>query len=66
MTAPSASIEVVEAGPQKFELTVVFDGQRFACGSYLNRASAQQAGRLFVVRKEGERAGRAKRPRKKG
>ncbi len=59
-------IQVDEVGPQKFELTVLFDGRRFACGSYLNRASAMLAGRLFVQRKEGERAGRQKRPRKKG
>ena len=60
-----ATIEIHEAGPQKFELAVTFDGQRFACGNYLNRAAAQQAARLFVARKEGERAGGKKSPRRK-
>jgi hypothetical protein len=58
-------IDIREAGPQKFELAVTFDGQRFECGNYLNRAAAQQAARLFVARKEGERAGRKKSPRRK-
>lgn len=61
----TASIEVVEIGPQKFGLTVVFDGQRFECGTYISRAAASQAGRLFVERKEGEQKGRQKRPRRK-
>jgi hypothetical protein len=66
MTLPrETSIQVDETGPQKFALTVVFDGQRFECGSYLNRAAAMQAGRLFVERKQGEAAGRKKRPRGK-
>lgn len=66
MTSPQeTSIQVDEIGPQNFALTVIFEGQRFACGSYLNRASAMQAGRLFVERKEGEQAGRKKRPRGK-
>ncbi|MBP2303169.1 hypothetical protein [Azospirillum picis] len=52
-----SSIMVDEAGPQKFTLTVMFDGQRFDCGSYISRAAAMQAGRLFVQRKEGEAAG---------
>ncbi len=60
-----ASIEVEETGPETFALTVVFDGQRFACGTYLNRAAAMQAGRLFIARKQGEEAGRKKRPRGK-
>jgi hypothetical protein len=60
-----SSIQAEETGPQKFALTVVFDGQRFECGTYLNRASAMQAGRLFVERKQGEQAGRKKRPRGK-
>ncbi len=59
------SIEVEETGPETFVLTVVFDGQRFACGTYLNRAAAMQAGRLFIARKQGEEAGRKKRPRGK-
>jgi hypothetical protein len=58
-------IDIREAGPQKFELAVTFDGQRFECGNYLNRAAAQQAARLFVARKEGERTGRKKSPRRK-
>ncbi|CAO3355165.1 hypothetical protein [Azospirillum palustre] len=59
--APSP-ILVEETGPQSFTLTVTFDGQRFECGSYLNRAAAMQAGRLFLQRKEGEAAnGRTKR-----
>jgi UDP-N-acetylmuramyl pentapeptide synthase len=59
------TIDVRELGPQKFELAVTFEGQRFECGSYLSRAAAQQAGRLFVARKEGERAGQKKTPRRK-
>jgi hypothetical protein len=59
------TIEIREAGPQKFELAVTFDGQRFDCGNYLNRTAAQQAAKLFVARKEGERAGRKKSPRRK-
>jgi hypothetical protein len=60
-----ATIDIKEVGPQKFELAVTFDGQRFECGNYLNRAAAQQAGRLFVARKQGEQAGRKKMPRRK-
>ena len=59
------AIEIREAGPQKFELTVIYDGQSFECGNYLSRAAAQQAGRLFVARKDGEQAGRKKAPRRK-
>lgn len=67
MTASAkVNIEVAEIGPQKFELVVTYDGQRFACGNYVSRAAAMQAGKLFVARKEGEQAGRQKRPRKKG
>lgn len=58
------TIDIREVGPQKFELAVTFDGQRFECGNYLNRAAAQQAARLFVARKEGERAGGKKSRRK--
>ncbi|GGF35152.1 hypothetical protein GCM10011611_46780 [Aliidongia dinghuensis] len=65
MAESRATIEIREAGPQKFELSVTFDGQRFECGNYLNRAAAQQAGRLFVTRKEGEQAARKKAPRRK-
>ena len=58
----SASIMVDEAAPQSFALTVMFDGQRFDCGSYISRAAAMQAGRLFLQRKESEAAnGRTKR-----
>lgn len=65
MAAPAHSVEVEELGPQKFSLAVTFDGQRFDCGAYVNRAEALKAGRLFVERKEGEQAARGKRPRKK-
>jgi hypothetical protein len=65
MPEPSAQILVEETGPQKFALVVVFDQQRFDCGIYISRTAALQAGRLFVARKEGERNGRQKRPRKK-
>ncbi len=63
--AAEASIEIREVGPQNFELAVTFDGQCFACGNYLNRAAAHQAGRLFVARKESEQIGRRKKPRRK-
>lgn len=60
-TAPS-SIIVDEVAPQSFTLTVMFNGQCFDCGTYINRAAAMQAGRLFLQRKEGEAAnGRTKR-----
>ncbi|WP_377810865.1 hypothetical protein ABNQ38_29425 [Azospirillum sp. A29] len=63
----SSSIIVDEVGSQKFTLAVVFDGQRFECGSYISRAAAMQAGRLFIQRKEGEAAGgRTKRKPGKG
>ena len=61
----AATLDIREIGPEMFELAVVFDGQRFECGNYLSRAAAQQAGRLFVARKEGEQAGRKKSPRRK-
>lgn len=60
-----STVQVEEIGPQKFALTVTSDGQRFDCGTYISRAAALQAGRLFVARKEGEKAGRQKRPRRK-
>ena len=59
------SIEIEETGPQAFALTVVFEGRRFDCGRYLNRAAAMQAGRLFLQRKEGEAEGQKKRPKRK-
>ena len=66
MSAPAASpIQVTETGPQQFALVVTFDGRRFECGTYINRVAALQAGKLFVERKEGERIGQKKRPRKK-
>jgi hypothetical protein len=65
MAETKPTIDIREAGPQTFELSVTFDGQRFECGNYLNRAAAQQAGRLFVARKEGERTARKKSPRRK-
>jgi len=57
-------IEIKEVGPQSFALTVTFEGQRFECGTYVSRAEAQKAGSLFIKRKEGEQAGRKRRPRK--
>jgi hypothetical protein len=63
--ASETQIFVQETGPQKFSLTVTFGGQVFECGSYISRAAAMQAGKLFLDRKQGEEAGRRKRPRKK-
>jgi hypothetical protein len=63
-SSPSNNIHVEELGPQKYSLAVIFDEQRFDCGTYISRAAALQAGRLFVARKEGERAAQGKRPRK--
>ncbi|MEI9983938.1 MAG: hypothetical protein WDN69_12455 [Aliidongia sp.] len=60
-----AKIDIREVGSENFELSVTFEGQRFECGNYLNRVAAQQAGRLFVARKEGEQAGHKKTPRRK-
>jgi hypothetical protein len=65
MKSVPAIIAVEDVGPQKFTLTVTFDGQRFECGTYISRAAAQQAGRLFVQRKEGEAVGQRRRPRQK-
>jgi hypothetical protein len=65
MTAPASTIQVDELAPQAFALTVTFEGQSFACGRYLSRAAALQAGRLFVQRKEGEAASGRQRSRKK-
>ncbi len=59
-----SNIQVEETGPQKFMLTVTFDGQRFECGTYISRPAAMQAGRLFVQRKEGEAAGSRTRPKR--
>jgi len=60
-----SKIEVTETAGKAFELTVTFGDRIFHCGSYLDRSSALQAGRLFVARKEGEALGQKKRPRKK-
>ena len=38
-----------------FGYTITFDGQRYDCGTFINRAEAMKAGKLFVDRKEGER-----------
>jgi hypothetical protein len=54
---PEAGIEIAELGPGKFSLAVSVGGTRFDCGTYLNRAAAQQAARLFIARKQGELAG---------
>jgi hypothetical protein len=66
MARPTEShIQIDEISAQKFELVVIVAGQRFECGNYISRAAAQQAGKLFIARKEGEQAGRMKAPRKK-
>ncbi|MDR3515100.1 MAG: hypothetical protein P4M00_04730 [Azospirillaceae bacterium] len=63
-TEPVVSIDQIDA--QTFTLSVTVDGQRFDCGNYLTRMAAVEAGRQFVRRKEGERAGRKSRPRSPG
>ena len=60
-----SEIKVEQLGPDKFALTVLFEGQPFECGTYINRVAALQAGKLFVERKEGEKEGRKKRPKGK-
>ena len=60
-----SDIHIEETAPGTFTLAVTFEGRRFECGNYLNRAAAMQAGRLFIQRKEGEAAGQKRRPRKK-
>jgi hypothetical protein len=62
---PEGDVHIEEVGPQKFTLSVNYNGQRFDCGDYISRGAAMQAGRLFLGRKAGEEAGRLKRPRKK-
>ena len=59
------AIKVDETGPQTFVLTVTFEGRRFECGSYISRAAALQAGRLFAQRKAGEAVGQRGRPKRK-
>ena len=66
MSPIGASVQVDEVGPETFSLTVTVDGQQFECGTYISRTAALRAGKLFVERKEGERVGRRKRPRRKG
>ena len=63
LSAPQS--QIAEIGPQKFTLVVTFCGQNFECGTYISRAAAQQAGKLFIARKEGEQIGRKKAPRRK-
>jgi len=58
-------IRIEQLGSDNFALTVLFEGESFDCGTYINRVAALQAGKLFVERKEGEREGRKKRPRGK-
>jgi hypothetical protein len=60
-----SEIKVEHLGPDKFGLTVLFEGETFECGTYINRVAALQAGKLFVERKEGEKEGRKKRPKGK-
>ena len=60
------AISVDEIGPHHFNLKVVFEGQSFDCGTYINRPEALKAGRLFVERKTAEQGGAKKRSRKKG
>ncbi|CAK0754141.1 conserved hypothetical protein [uncultured Gammaproteobacteria bacterium] len=64
-TAQSTAVEVNEIGSQNFILAVMFGGRRFECGSYISRAAALQAGRLFVQRKEAETVGQQGRSRRK-
>ena len=61
-----AQTEITEPTPGRFHLAVIWQGQRFDCGSYLTRPAALTAARLFISRKEGEQAGQKKRPRRKG
>ena len=66
MADAESSIAVDEIRPGHFSLRVVFAGQTFECGTYLNRPEALKAGRLFVERKTAELGGSKKRSRKKG
>lgn len=66
MPPPSDSdLYIEETAPRTFTLAVTFDGQRFACGTYLSRAEALRAGRLFLARKEGEKGSGKQRRKKK-
>jgi hypothetical protein len=60
-----SEIRIDQVTHNDFRLTVIFDGQTFVCGSYLTRVAAHQAGRLMIERKEGEKQGQKKRPRRK-
>ena len=62
---PTTDIKIEELGVQKFALSVTFEGKPFDLGTYINRAEAMKAGRLFVDRKEGEKVGQKKHPKKK-
>jgi hypothetical protein len=53
--SPAPTILVNEIGPQKFSLSVIFDGQRFDVGVYQSRDAAMSAGRFFIKQKEAER-----------
>jgi len=65
MPPENAHMEIVEIEPRKFGLKVTFGSQIFDCGTYLNRAAAMLAGKLFIQRKEGELTGQKKRPKGK-
>lgn len=58
-------IHIEQVGANDFRLTVIIEGQRFVCGSYLTRVAADRAGRLMIERREGEKRGRKKRVGKK-
>ena len=60
--AGSSSIEIEQTDPQTFTLAVTFEGQRFDCGNYVNRAEAQKAAKLFVERKQAEQGSRRRLP----
>ena len=66
MNRPDGSITIDETAPGSFSLAVTVDGRRFECGSYLSRAEAQKAGKLFLERKAAERVGQKSRPRRRG
>jgi hypothetical protein len=55
-----SEIKVDQLGPDKFALTVLFEGRSFECGTYINRVAALLAGKLFVERKEAEKKGRTR------
>ncbi len=65
MKPVAPTVDITETGPETFTLAVTVDGRRFDCGTYLSRTQAQQAGRLFVQRKEAEATAQKGRPRRK-